>query len=324
MDDHSVHRRAQRRPYPRGLTSAHTAPDDDVQDTALTRPRVGKHEPVADLVRSSINELSTGERRVADALLAAYPIAGLETVAQLALRAGVSSPTVLRFTVRIGFPTFSDLQVRLRCEVQESLGSPAKQYESLHDNVAPSHPAFGAGVRDLLVATIHQAFDDLPTGELQRIAETVADRGRRITLIGGRFSKILATYLGAHLQMLRLGVQVINEDELVALNSLASVRKKDLLIAYDFRRYDVEVIKFTRAHHDTGGEVLLLTDSGPSPIAAVASTVLTTPVDSVSPFDSLVPALAMTEALIAATAVLCGEQGRRRVNEFERHRDALR
>lgn len=44
---------------------------------------------VAELTRSAMGRLSTGERKVARALLSAYPVAGLETVAELASRSGV-------------------------------------------------------------------------------------------------------------------------------------------------------------------------------------------------------------------------------------------
>jgi DNA-binding MurR/RpiR family transcriptional regulator len=324
MDDQPVQRHHRGGDGDGTLASSQSAPGPHLQEAGLGQPLDQPYGAVSDLVQASINDLSASERKVADALLEAYPIAGLETVARLALRAGVSSPTVLRFSTRIGFASFSDLQIRLRREVQESLGSPARRYESINRDLLPASPAFTTAVRDLFVGTLTNAFEELSSAELDRVTRMVADRSRRITLIGGRFSKILATYLGAHLQMLRLGVQVVSEDELATLNSLASIRRNDLLIAFDFRRYDKQVIKFARAHQRGGGEVLLFTDNGLSPIAAVAAAVLPTPVESFSPFDSLVPAMAMAEALIAAVAVECGEQGRRRVNKFERHREDLR
>ncbi|GAA1150421.1 hypothetical protein [Ornithinicoccus hortensis] len=45
---------------------------------------------VAQLTRDRLGELSAGERKVGRALLSAYPVAGLETVAQLPPAAGKS------------------------------------------------------------------------------------------------------------------------------------------------------------------------------------------------------------------------------------------
>jgi DNA-binding MurR/RpiR family transcriptional regulator len=58
---------------------------------------------VAERTRELLGSLSPGERKVARALLAAYPVAGLEAVADLAERAKVSAPTVLRFAGRLGY-----------------------------------------------------------------------------------------------------------------------------------------------------------------------------------------------------------------------------
>ena len=51
---------------------------------------------VADRVRRSAAELTPAERRVGRTLIAAYPVAGLSTVAELASASGTSSATVVR------------------------------------------------------------------------------------------------------------------------------------------------------------------------------------------------------------------------------------
>ena len=71
-------------------------------------------ESIVGLVRRSMGELSASERKVGRALLAAYPIAGLETVGQLATRAKVSGPTVMRFVSRLGFERLPNSSRRCR------------------------------------------------------------------------------------------------------------------------------------------------------------------------------------------------------------------
>ena len=55
---------------------------------SVTNHRVGE------LVRERLDSLSPAERRLARALLASYPIAGLESVARFAERATLSSPAM--------------------------------------------------------------------------------------------------------------------------------------------------------------------------------------------------------------------------------------
>ncbi|MEV6986170.1 hypothetical protein AB0M95_33595 [Sphaerisporangium sp. NPDC051017] len=50
---------------------------------------------VAERIRGRMGQLSAGERKVARALLAHYPSAGLGSTHELAQRAGVSAPTVV-------------------------------------------------------------------------------------------------------------------------------------------------------------------------------------------------------------------------------------
>ena len=62
---------------------------------------------IGELVRQRQADLSPAERKLARVLLASYPIAGLESVARFAERAGVSAPTVTRFITKLGFRSFA-------------------------------------------------------------------------------------------------------------------------------------------------------------------------------------------------------------------------
>ena len=68
--------------------------------------------------------MPAGERRAAQALIADYPLTGLKTVAEFAIRAGVSSPTILRFVSRLGFQNYADFQSALQSELIEQVQSP--------------------------------------------------------------------------------------------------------------------------------------------------------------------------------------------------------
>src|SRR5258708_6974722 len=94
----------------------------DANDGAGDGARIGE------LVRQRQTSLSTAERKLARVLLASYPIAGLESVARFAERAGVSPPTVTRFITKLGFRGYPEFQELLRQEVQARLSSPLARY----------------------------------------------------------------------------------------------------------------------------------------------------------------------------------------------------
>src|SRR5258706_15778983 len=74
---------------------------------------------IAETIRQGLGRLTPTERKPALALLANYPVPGLEPVAQFAKRAGVSGPTVLRLVAKLGFASYPRFQQALRDELEQ-------------------------------------------------------------------------------------------------------------------------------------------------------------------------------------------------------------
>jgi DNA-binding MurR/RpiR family transcriptional regulator len=274
--------------------------------------------PVAELTRQVMPQLSAAERKVARALLAAYPAAGLETVAELAERSGTSPPTVVRFVSRIGFDGYSSLQKALIHEVQESLGAPTRQYP-----VPPTaDDTGGAGYGVTTARQIRATFDELPASELAGAAALLAAPRRKIVLMGGRFSRPLVEHLHFHLELLRDDVRVLS-DPLQVQAAVRQAGRAQTVVAFDYRRYDRRTARAVTAAARRGASVVLFTDTWLSPIAAVADVVLPARVDTGTGFDTLVPAMSIVEEVVAAVARTLGDAGRRRTDELERIREEL-
>ena len=65
---------------------------------------------------------------MARALTTSAMLAGFETVAALAKRAGVSGPTVVRFIARLGYASYADFQRELLREMEARGTSPLSLY----------------------------------------------------------------------------------------------------------------------------------------------------------------------------------------------------
>ena len=87
-------------------------------------------ETVAETVNSSIDSLSPASRRIARALLADYPSAGLGTTSSLAALASSSSASVVRCCTQLGFNSFVEMQDRLRTELTTRSASPLIRAEA--------------------------------------------------------------------------------------------------------------------------------------------------------------------------------------------------
>ena len=274
-------------------------------------------ESIVGLVRRSMGDLSVSERKVGRALLAAYPIAGLETVGQLAARATVSGPTVMRFVSRLGFEGFLDFQQALLQEVQEKLTSSLALMER-----KPPEPEETVLSRSLatFVGELYATFEALPPAEFQAVVELLSDERRPVLSTGGRFSGVLAFYLIAHLKMLRAGCSYVADSAAPGFDELIDVGRRTVVVVYDYRRYQNSTIEFARRAAGRGATIILFTDPWLSPIAEFARHVLTSTMGTPSAFESQVAATATVEAVIAGVAAHLGEKARPRLEELERLR----
>lgn len=269
---------------------------------------------VAERLRLRLGELTHAERKVARALMADYPVGGLHPVAKLAAAAGVSPPTVVRLVAKLGFDGYAEFQQSLKSEVSVRLSSPLQMHAE-----RPGTASEGALPRAerLLCDGIRSSFARLPPGEFEQAVRLLADPRRSVTLIGGRFSTMLAEYLAAHLRILRSRVQVLSAAGPDRVSSMLDVGRRDVLVAFDYRRYQHDTVRLAITAKDQGATLVAFTDPYLSPLAARADVILTSSVASPSPFDALTPAVALVEAMISALVDRLGDAPRSRMARYD-------
>jgi DNA-binding MurR/RpiR family transcriptional regulator len=270
---------------------------------------------VGEVVRQRLDSLSPAERRLARVLLASYPIAGLESVARFAERASVSPPTVTRFITKLGFRGYPEFQEKLRHEVQARLSSPLARYRG--------DPQRDSAIGDALESSAHSlraTRDLLSDRDLKEAVELLADVRRRVMILGGRVSAPLARYLAGQLHLLRPGVGLVDSERSAPAQQLIDMRKTDVLVVFDYRRYQPDTIESARVAAARGCDVILFTDPWLSPASAFARQVLVTSVETGGPFDSLVGAMAVVEAVVAAVLRQLGSRAEARMQSLERLR----
>jgi DNA-binding MurR/RpiR family transcriptional regulator len=274
-----------------------------------------KSETIGEEVRERLGQMTPAERRVARALLATYPSAGLDSLPHLAESAGVTGPTVLRFVRKVGFDGYPDFQRSLREEVQ-----------ARSEGLSSLYVSRGAGTSDRVVTRSHEAFlraldATLRSAsleiELDGVIALLADLKRRLWFVGGRFSHVTATYLALQLRMLRPGCAIVDQEPTRRIEDAMEIGRRDVLCVFDFRRYQSDTMAVAEVAGEHGADVIVFTDPWLSPAAEHARHVVISHADSASPFDSLLGAFALTEVIAARVVVALGERGLARVNELE-------
>lgn len=260
-------------------------------------------------------DFTRSELKIVRQLLSNYPASGLNTVAHLAASAGVSDPTVVRLVTKLGFSGYPEFQARLLAEVQERMSSPLSMMETRKPN--PGQNNFYQHFLDASIQALEAAKATLPVRDFEAAVEAAADIGTQVHCLGGRFSGMLAGMLWAHMKQLRPGTHWIEGAQADEVDHLVDLGRKDTLFVYDYRRYQTATIRFARHAAEQGAKIVLFTDRWLSPISEFATVTLTVPVDTASPYDTMVPAMAQTEALIAALTARLSDKAMKRIERME-------
>lgn len=279
------------------------------------RSKAGIDDLVAERVRDAMPGLTNSEKRAAQALLASYPLLGLETVARFAGQAGVSAPSILRFVGRIGFPSYADFQRRLMEEVEARLLSPLEKADA--DGGAAGGRRPRGGFADAVASNVAETFRRLPAGEFDAVAAILADPRRPLHLLGGRFTDPLARYMTAHLRILRANVSHLDGQRANWRDQLIDMGGRDVLFLIDIRRYQDDLVELSAEAAKRRVTTILLTDQWLSPVARNARHILPARVAVPSAWDSNVALLAVIEALVAEVTARRGAESRSRMAAIE-------
>ena len=133
---------------------------------------------------------------------------------------------------------------------------------------------------------------------MDRIAEA-----KNIYIIGVRSSSALAGFLNYNFRMIFDNVRFIQTTSGSEMfEQIMPVGRGDVMIAISFPRYSTRIINAVEYARSREADVVALTDSKLSPIAAYADQLLIAHSDMASFVDSLVAPLSIINAMIVAVA----------------------
>ncbi len=272
---------------------------------------------VAERVHRRISDLTPAERKAARLLLANYPVVGLEPLSTFAQRAGVSHPTVLRFVAKLGFSGYPPFQTRLRDELKARLESPLSKRRDPDPAAHAERGDFLTRFAQAVCDNVVQSAAAVPAGEFDAVTVLLADRRRPVYVLGGRFTEAVASYCYMHLRVLRPRVERVSGPPVSWLDYLLDMGRDAVLLVFDVRRYQDDVVRFAHEAERRGACVVLVTDQWLSPAASSARHVLPVRIEVPSNWDSSAAALMLVEALIAAVSQRNRKQFEARVSELE-------
>ncbi|TKT76102.1 MurR/RpiR family transcriptional regulator [Aquamicrobium sp. LC103] len=221
-----------------------------------------------DRLRMERQQLNRADRAVADAVLEDIEAATRISIKELASRAKVSEPTVIRFSRRMGCDGFSDFKIRLaqdyaigRMYIAAERTSPAETGREVADQVY-----------EATSQALASAFAQRDPAALEKAAELI-HRGRRIFCFGvGGSSANVA--LEAENRFFRLDIAVSATADSYKHRVIASTADpQDVLLIFSVTGKPRSLVDSAEIAVELGASVVAVTDPT-SPLAAKANVVV--------------------------------------------------
>ncbi|MDO4879107.1 MAG: SIS domain-containing protein [Neisseria sp.] len=275
-------------------------------------------------ISESLNELSGAERKVAECALAEPKWFVHAAVADIAQRATVSQPTVIRFCRSLGYKGLPEFKLALSADIgHDGMPFVHEQLNADDDMGDVMEKVLGNTAAAILGARRFLSQEGLE----QAIGLFL--RARRIEFYGVGNSGIVAQ--DAQHKFFRFGLSVVAySDPHIQLMAAAVLSREDVAVLISNSGASVELLDAAKAAKENGAAVIALTRDG-SPLARAADCVLNVfsqeDNEQYTPMVSRLLQLAVIDILAIGLALKLGESASLQLEKGKRsihsHRNAL-
>jgi RpiR family carbohydrate utilization transcriptional regulator len=214
-------------------------------------------------IKSTLSSLAPAEQRVGKLLLTDPRTFSTLPVTELADRAGVSKPTVVRFCRSMGYEGLSDFKLKLAGSISEGV-------PFIHRNVGAQDSSNDVLVKviDNTVTAFLKYRNDASSAQIDKAAEAIAlthKKGKRLEFFGVGNSGIVAQ--DAQHKFFRLGFHTIaHSDGHMQIMSASLLGPGDCLVVFSNSGRTRDLLDSCEIAKKNGATTIVVTASG-SPLA---------------------------------------------------------
>jgi len=262
--------------------------------------------PMLERIKSTLSSLAPAEERVAKLLLNDPRTFATLPITELAERAGVSKPTVVRFCRSMGYEGLSDFKLKLAASLSEGV-------PFIHRNVGPQDSSNDVLVKviDNTVTAFLKYRNDASSAAIDKAAEAIAlthKKGKRLEFFGVGNSGIVAQ--DAQHKFFRLGFHTISHsDGHLQIMSASLLGPGDCLVVFSNSGRTRDLLDSCEIAKKNGATTVVITASG-SPLATAGKIHLAADhpesYEKFSPMVSRLLHLMIVDVLATAVALRIG------------------
>ncbi len=250
-------------------------------------------------IEEQMPRFSKGQKLIAAYIINHYDKAAYLTASKLGALVGVSESTVVRFANELGFEGYPEFQHSLQEIIRTRLTS--------FQRIEVTNNLIGDGnVLDKVLLSdaekIRRTMEEIDHSSFEAAIDRIV-HAKTIYIIGVRSSSSLAGFLNFNFRMIFDNVKFVQTTSGSEMfEQIMRIGQGDVMIAISFPRYSKRIINAVEYARTRGADVVALTDSKLSPIAAYANQLLIAQSDMASFVDSLVAPLSIINAMIVAVS----------------------
>ncbi|MCL6416794.1 MurR/RpiR family transcriptional regulator [Aestuariirhabdus sp. Z084] len=258
-------------------------------------------------------DLSLGKRsrEVLSKLLDNPRFSSTHNISELAEAFSISPSTLTRLAQNLGFAGFNALQQLFR----ESPQGPGHFYsDQLEQGILGTDSRPLSPHTELLQQVVGDELGNIEAMarnlDPRTVRETVVQLAKapRVFVFGRRQSYSLASFFSYTLGMLRQDVELLGTPGQGLSHALGKLRQGDLLVLIGCAPYSAQTIRVAQLANRHGIELVAITDSHSSPLAAYARYRFISPTDGVFFSNSQAAFMVLIEGLLSQTARYLGDQ----------------
>ena len=247
-------------------------------------------------IEDKLPTFSKSQKLIGNYILQHYEKAAYMTALKLGNAVGVSESTVVRFAIELGYEGYPQLQRSLQSHIKNKLTT-LQRMDVTRSRIAGEDIITGVLNQD--IDKIRRTLESVNRESFDNAVSTII-AAKRIYIQGAMSSGILASFMHYYLRLILDKVTLVGAVGTAELyQQMIHIGEGDLLIAMSFPRYASSTIEACRFAHESGAQIIAVTDSENSPLVEFSHTSLFASSDMVSFVDSLVAPMSLINALIA-------------------------
>nr|WP_320135482.1 MurR/RpiR family transcriptional regulator [uncultured Amphritea sp.] len=262
--------------------------------------------------------LTTQLKKAADFVLEHPVEVALLSIRKSAETASVTPSTMTRLAKTLGFERYDSFrqlfQEAIHAKAPSSFSQRAESLQNLASNNTENNVL--SEFSTTTFNNLEHCFQEETLTKLELAAPMIVNARKAFT-IGFRDTFACAHHFAYVGQIAFPHIKLIHGYQGTLLSELAEINAQDVVVVFGSDPYAIDTVNAIKIVRETGARIIAVTDSLRSPLAGEAEIVFTLNNETPHFFGTLVPVIALIEALLSVCVSLGGSKVVDNINQFE-------